>query len=205
MNNLIRLKVSMTIIFISLCATSLHSQIRTASIFSNNMVLQQSTDANIWGWDKPAQKIKVRTSWNNKEYTANSDSDGKWLIKLQTPSAGGPYRVTVKGSSTLIFENVLIGEVWLCSGQSNMQMPVKGYQNQPVINSQEAILNSQNEYIREFAVKRTYSRKPQDKGVVASLFRNQRILWDPGKMKVANIEEANAIIYPEFRNGWEIL
>ena len=162
MKNKISLKLSLTIVLISVFTLSLHSQTRTASIFCNNMVLQQSTDANIWGWDKPGQKVKVRTSWNNKEYTANSDRDGKWLMKVETPSAGGPYKITVKGSSTMIFDNVLIGEVWLCSGQSNMQMPLKGYQNQPVINSQEVILNSDNDYIREFAVKRTYSRKPQD-------------------------------------------
>lgn len=161
MKNLTCQKLLLTIFLLSLGTCFLQSQTSTASIFGNNMVLQQSTDANIWGWDKAGQKIKVRTSWNNNEYASISDMDGKWIMKIKTPSAGGPYKITVKGSSTLILENVLIGEVWLCSGQSNMEIPVKGYINQPILNSQETILNSSNDYIREFAVKRTYSRVPQ--------------------------------------------
>lgn len=161
MKKLSCLKLFLTFILISSGTCILQSQTSTASIFGNNMVLQQSTDANIWGWDKPGQKIKVRTSWNNNEYASSSDMDGKWIIKIKTPSAGGPYKITVRGSSTLILKNVLIGEVWLCSGQSNMEMPMKGFSNQPVLNSQEAILNSENDNLRLFNVERSYSRTPQ--------------------------------------------
>lgn len=157
-NLILRTSFFIIIIVISISASA---QTRVSPIFGDNMVMQQATNASVWGWDKTGQKVRVNTSWNNKDYTITADKEGKWILKVQTPKAGGPYTITVKGSKTIELNNVLIGEVWLCSGQSNMEMPVKGYRNQPILNSQEAILNSDNNYIREFAVKRTYNRVPQ--------------------------------------------
>jgi len=141
--------------------TSLSAQLKLTPVFGDNMVLQQITDAPIWGWDNPGQKISIKTSWDKKQYSAVCNSDGKWIIKVKTQAYGGSFNIVIKGSQTIHLQNVLIGEVWLCSGQSNMEMPLKGYKNQPVINSQELILNSTNENIRLFNVKHAYSRVPQ--------------------------------------------
>ena len=132
------------LIFLSNCS---FSQTRLPAMFSDNMVLQQQQMVSVWGVDNPNAKITVRGSWG-KNATAITDSKGQWKLKLQTPAAGGPYKVVIKGSKEVTLKNVLIGEVWFCSGQSNMEMPVKGYSNQPVIGSNETILNSSNDNIR---------------------------------------------------------
>jgi sialate O-acetylesterase len=125
------------------------------------MVLQQQTNAAIWGWCKAETKITVITSWNKKEYITKSDISGKWIIKVSTPVAGGPYTITINDGELLQLKNVLIGEVWLCSGQSNMEMPMKGFRGQPVLGSNDAILKSKNSNIRLFTVPRAPKTEPQ--------------------------------------------
>ena len=102
-------------------ALSINSQVRLPAIFSSNMVLQQKDSVKLWGWADPMEKIAITTSWNNRTDTAVTKSNAKWELTVMTPSAGGPYRITFKGYRTVSLENVMIGEVWLCSGQSNMQ------------------------------------------------------------------------------------
>jgi sialate O-acetylesterase len=135
------------------------SQTHLPAMFSDNMVLQQQQLVSVWGVDKPNAKISVKGSWGNIA-TAITDAAGHWKLKLQTPAAGGPYTVVIKGSKEVTLKNVLIGEVWFCSGQSNMEMPVKGYSNQPVIGSNETILNSSNDYIRFLNTPRSASITP---------------------------------------------
>ncbi len=144
-----------------LIANPLLSQTSMPSFFSDGMVLQQQTEAAIWGMDKPKTKIVVTGSWG-KSSSVMTDESGKWKLKLLTPAAGGPYTVLIKGSSTITLSNILIGEVWLCSGQSNMEMPLKGNPSQPIIGSNEFILNSNNPSIRVFHTPRAFSRKPLD-------------------------------------------
>ena len=144
-----------------LFATVSYSQIKTPALFSDNMILQQKTMASVWGTDTPNTEIKVTGNWNESA-TTKSDENGKWKVKLKTPEAGGPYTLKIQGSNEVVFENVLIGEVWLCSGQSNMEMPVKGFNNQPVNGSNEAILNSSDNNIRLFTVERNPSLVPLD-------------------------------------------
>ncbi|GAA4282178.1 sialate O-acetylesterase [Gaetbulibacter aestuarii] len=129
------------------------------SIFDDNMVLQRHDHVSVWGTDRPNTLIKVSGSWD-EEATVRSGNSGEWKVKIKTPEAGGPYTLTVEGSTKKIFKDVLIGEVWLCSGQSNMEMPLKGYKNQPIIGSNEAILNATNNQIRLFNVKRRASLEP---------------------------------------------
>ncbi len=138
-----------------------HSQTQMPSFFSDSMVLQQQTDAAIWGTDKPNTQVTVKGSWG-KSSKATTDANGKWRLKLATPAAGGPYTLTIKGSQTITLNNVLMGEVWLCSGQSNMEMPVNGYANQPIIGSNETILNSTNSNIRVYTSTRLVTRTPAD-------------------------------------------
>ncbi len=123
------------------------------SFFSDNMVLQQNAEVSIWGKDDPGTNIQISASWGKKAEVL-SDQDGLWKTKISTPVAGGPYTMTIKGSEVIVLNDVLTGEVWLCSGQSNMEMPVKGYGNQPIIGSNEAILHSGNQDIRVFQIER---------------------------------------------------
>ena len=148
-------KISLYLILFSNC----YGQTELPSFFSNGMVLQQDQQVAIWGKDKPGTKIKVTGNWG-KEAQTTCDQNGKWKVKIQTPKAGGPYQLTIKGSQKLTFNNILMGEVWLCSGQSNMEMPVKGYNNQPIIGSNEAILTSKNDRIRFFNTPRSVSMTP---------------------------------------------
>ncbi len=139
--------------------TEIHSQTTLPLFFSDSMVLQQQTEAAIWGTDKPETKIIVKTSWGSSSKTS-TDKDGKWKLKITTPKAGGPFMVEIKGTNKITYKNVLIGEVWLCSGQSNMEMPVRGNMNQPIIGSNEAILNSTNTNIRSFNAVKSVSKIP---------------------------------------------
>ena len=140
----------------------LYAQPKLPAIFGDNMVLQQKTDAAIWGTANKNATVKVITSWNNKSYSARAGNDGKWKLKVVTPSAGGPYEVTINDGITLKLKNVMIGEVWVCSGQSNMEMPVKGYLCQPVKGSIETIATSSNPSIRLFTVEKAVNLQPQD-------------------------------------------
>jgi sialate O-acetylesterase len=132
----------------------LSATVQLSSFFSDGMVLQQQANASIWGWAKPGATIKTTTSWNKKLYTTTADSTGKWNVKVSTPVAGGPYSITVSDSEPVTIKNILIGEVWLCGGQSNMEMPMKGYRDQPIIGSNDAIFNSTNDQLRRKTIKR---------------------------------------------------
>ncbi len=127
-------------------------QMKLPIFFSDSMVLQRNTNAAIWGTDMPNTSIIVTGSWG-KSSSTTSDITGKWKLQLQTPTAGGPFSVTIKGSKEIVFKDVMIGEVWLCAGQSNMEMPMKGYNTkppQPVDSSEHFIANSTKNNLRVF-------------------------------------------------------
>jgi sialate O-acetylesterase len=138
------------------------AQVKLPYFFSDNMVLQQQSNAAIWGWAKAGANISVTTSWNKKKYSTTSTADGKWKLKVATPAAGGPYEITVSDGKPVTLKNILIGEVWLCSGQSNMEMAMKGFRDQPITGSNDAIANSTNSNIRLYNVPRSVQRLPQD-------------------------------------------
>ena len=154
------IKANLTVLLILLVTLSF-SQVVLPALFSDNMVLQQKSMASVWGKDKPLQAITVTGNWSTS-ITTQTDKDGKWQVKIKTPEAGGPYTLTIKGSTEIVLKNVLIGEVWLCSGQSNMEMPLKGFKDQPVNGSEEAIANAANFNIRLFTVGRQVSLTPKD-------------------------------------------
>ena len=120
-------KLYMFSLFWSLCVTSLSAQVNLPPIFSDNMVLQQQTQAPIWGESKPDKEIVITTSWDQKKYTVQADARGKWNTKVTTPAAGGPYDIIISDGKKVKLSNVMIGEVWVCSGQSNMEMQVEGW------------------------------------------------------------------------------
>jgi|GEM_PF-262897 len=96
--------------------------VKLASVLGNNMVLQQKSSAPIWGWGDVGEKVTVRASWQRAVLTTHADNNGKWVVKVKTPKAGGPHTLTIKGHNTITLKNVMTGEVWLCGGQSNMAM-----------------------------------------------------------------------------------
>jgi len=150
------------LIFYVISSNTLYGEVKLAAIFGDNMVLQQQTEAAIWGTAKINSTVKVTPSWNKKSYSVRAGSDGKWKLKIATPSAGGPFEVTISDGKALKLKNVMVGEVWVCSGQSNMEMPMKGYMNQPITGSNEAIAISSNPSIRLFTVKKASSLQPMD-------------------------------------------
>ena len=100
-------------------------KVRLPAIINDHMVLQQNTSVNLWGWSEPAEKITIRTSWDTTVYHTKGSENADWKVSIKTPSQGGPYRITIQGSNEIIINDVLIGEVWLGSGQSNMQMTLR--------------------------------------------------------------------------------
>ena len=108
---------------------SARAQVKLQPLFTDNMVLQQQADVPIWGEDKAGKKVTVTTSWDKIKSTTTTAANGKWKVSVATPKAGGPYSITISDGKTVRLNNVLIGEVWLCSGQSNMEMPIVGWGN----------------------------------------------------------------------------
>ena len=148
---------------------SVSAKVTLPKFFSDNMVLQQQTECRLWGTADKNAAVTVTTSWDSKAYQVKADKDGKFEVTVQTPSAGGPYNITFaehsSQSSSLtshLLSNILIGEVWLCSGQSNMEMQMKGYKAQPVEGAMEAMLESADPQLRLFTVKRVASLTPKD-------------------------------------------
>lgn len=138
------------------------AKVTLPKIFSDGMVMQQQTKANLWGDAKANATVKITTSWNKKTITTKADNDGKWKTSVETPAAGGPYSITLNDGEKTELNNILMGELWICSGQSNMEMPMKGFKNQPVDNAVEDILHSGDQQMRLFTVKRVSKYAPAD-------------------------------------------
>jgi sialate O-acetylesterase len=138
--------------------TALKAGIRLPNLVGSNMVLQQNTTIKLWGWSDPAEKIFITTSWNGKTDSTVATGNAKWELKVQTPAAGGPYTITLKGNNTIVLNNIMIGEVWICSGQSNMEMNY----NWGLPDVKEELPNAANDNIRFFTIPKTTSSYPQD-------------------------------------------
>ena len=154
--------------------TVAQSKVTLPQFFSDNMVLQQQSECNIWGKSDHGTAVVVITSWDKKSYSAKVNQDGTFSVKVQTPKAGGPYDITFAAatpstsssvSSGLAYDftlhNVMIGEVWICSGQSNMEMQMKGFKQQPVEGTTEELLRCKDQNLRLFNVKRHVALVPE--------------------------------------------
>ena len=149
------------LLLIAADSNSQDSAFRLASLFTDNMVLQQKSDVPVWGKGSPGTNIVLRSSWG-KIASSRVAADSTWVTKLRTPGAGGPYTLTIRfNDASLTIRNVMVGEVWLCSGQSNMQMPVEGWPPTNILNSASEIKHASYPPIRLFSVKRTYSPLPE--------------------------------------------
>ena len=135
-----------------------HSNISMPEVFSDNMVLQQNSEVLFRGWAKSNEKVTIKASWSEKEFSTQTGNQGTWKILIKTPGAGGPYTISVNGYNELIFNNVLIGEVWLCSGQSNMEWSASS----GIINGEQEIKEADFPQIRLITVFHSSSHHPQD-------------------------------------------
>ena len=138
------------------------AKVQMPSVFSDNMVLQQQTEVALWGSAK-GKSVTISASWAPGKEVTVPVKRGKWTARLATPAAGGPYELKVSDGEELVLRNVLIGEVWFCSGQSNMTMPMRGFVSQPVQGAAEVIVSAKPSVpIRMCLVKRRPAISPED-------------------------------------------
>ena len=152
---------SVLILFAICFFIQVKADIRLPAILSNNMVLQQQTKVKLWGWGDPTEKIFITNSWNNQTDSTLVDQNAKWVLNIQTPAAGGPYTITIKGNNTIFLDNILIGEVWVCSGQSNMEMNY----NWGLPQMMEEMAEANQPAIRFFTVPKSTAEFPQENGM----------------------------------------
>ena len=143
-------------LFLFVCS---RAAVRLPAVIASGMVLQQRAETKLWGWSEPGERIYITTSWDHRLDSVRGSRDGKWELSLHTPSAGGPYAIEINASNRIVLENVLIGEVWVCSGQSNMEMNFN-WGHLPDV--QEELGSCGNVNIRLFNVPRTTAVFPQD-------------------------------------------
>ncbi len=149
-------------ILFTLFGLTASAKVLLPKFFSDGMVLQRETSANLWGTARKNANITISTSWDKKEYRSRSDKNGQWRQSIQTPAAGGPYTITLDDGDQTILNDVLIGEVWICSGQSNMEMQMKGFKAQPVEGAIIDGMHSKDPLLRMFTVKRNSQFAPVD-------------------------------------------
>ncbi|HEY8689719.1 MAG TPA: sialate O-acetylesterase [Chitinophagaceae bacterium] len=140
-----------------------YAAIKLPALISNNMVLQQKSSVALWGWADVGEKVFITTSWNNKTIDVTANAEGKWITYVKTTSAGGPYSILFKASNEIKVENILLGEVWLASGQSNMEFFVakpKSSSYTGVINYPEEIKAANYPLIRQIDVANKNAAEP---------------------------------------------
>lgn len=116
------LKVFVALFFVSILPINVSADVKLPYVLSSNMVLQRNAETSIWGWADKGEKVTV--TFRGKSLSAETNSDGKWMVKVPVGKAGGPFELVVKGRNTIVLENILAGDVWVCSGQSNMEWPL---------------------------------------------------------------------------------
>lgn len=148
-------------IFVLFSISNLGAKIVLPSLLGDNMVIQRNSKVCLWG-KSDAKKISIRTSWDNKVYKSVVTEDGSFKVMIDSPSAGGPYIIEFNDGDKLALENVMSGEVWICSGQSNTDMPVSGYPGQPSEGAMEAAMEAKEYPVHLFRVKRELSSTPKE-------------------------------------------
>lgn len=145
---------------------SIQAQVKLPALVSDNMVLQQNAKVNLWGWASPNEKISIQLGWQNAPLEIVANSDGKWKVIVDTPQGSETaYSIKIDATNKIVLNNILIGEVWICSGQSNMFFPVgkeEGTWKTGVKNYEEEIVNANYPNIRLFTVLTNASPKPLD-------------------------------------------
>jgi sialate O-acetylesterase len=159
-NNLITLLSVFCMIFPAL----VRAEVTLPDIVSSGMVLQRNTTVALWGWAEPGERVTISTSWLDKPLKMKADTQGNWRANVVTTGERSSHSITITGESNeIVLEDVVFGEVWLCSGQSNMQQPLNGYPGQPTIGGHRAIMEAGNPDIRLFSVDREGAKEPLNK------------------------------------------
>lgn len=154
-------KINLILIFFMIGFT-LMSKPQLPEILSDGMVLQQKSTVKIWGKSDAGKTVSISTSWGVENKSAIADNNGNWLVMIETPEASfTPYSITISDGEEVVLNNILIGEVWLASGQSNMEMPLNGFWNNPIKDANDVILNAgQYPAIRFVTIEKAQSFEP---------------------------------------------
>jgi len=148
------LVLSLVLLLVSACAS--FADVRLPAVISDNMVLQRGRKVPVWGWADPGEEVMVSVSWHSMKWVVTADKDGRWEFAMNSPKVGMQYEMTVSGKNTITIENILVGEVWICSGQSNMAMAVRSSGN-----AEWEIAAANYPKIRLFTVGRKVADQPQ--------------------------------------------
>jgi sialate O-acetylesterase len=132
------------------------ADVRLPAVISDNMVLQGGDTVNLWGWADPNEEIEIRLNWTDASARIQAEDDGTWAFRMAAPDFGGPYEITFEAANTVTIRNILVGEVWVCSGQSNMQWTIRNSAH-----AEREIAAARYPKIRLFSVKRQVADTPQ--------------------------------------------
>ncbi|MBS0009941.1 MAG: sialate O-acetylesterase, partial [Bacteroidales bacterium] len=159
------MKIKTVIFFLAIVIPghSALSQLRLPAVIADSMVLQRNAEATIWGWDDPGAEVKVRAGWTLDEFVSTAGENGEWSVSIPTTIAGGPYNIYISGSGSIVVKDILLGDVWICSGQSNMEYKINrmgGWSNPRF--ERDSIDIEKNKYplIRLFQLKKNASDTP---------------------------------------------
>ena len=144
-----------------LCLSTGWADVKLPAIFGDHMVLQQKKSVPVWGWAEPGEAIKVKGDWQWFAASTKADADGRWDVKIRTPKAGGPHTLTITGTNEIVLNDVLMGEVWVCSGQSNMEYTMRWLGDERNL---KAVAESANPKIRLFKVAHEIATAPKQDG-----------------------------------------
>ncbi len=152
------IKTTILLMVILTITVNAFSAIRLPNIIGSHMVLQQNSKIKIWGWGAPAEKVTIKASWDTTQYITETNNGAKWSTEIVTPKAGGPFTINIAGENTIVLEDVMVGEVWVCSGQSNMEWSGDQGLQQTI----DEAPNATNKKIRFFYVPKSTSEFPQE-------------------------------------------
>ena len=190
-------KISILSILFIICFAGAYADIRLPAIFSDNMILQRDMKVPIWGWGDSGEKVEVQ--FGHHKTKTKTGSDGRWVLYLDPIESGGPFQLIIIGKNKVVIDNVLVGEVWVCSGQSNMAMTVGRS-----FNAEEEIAAANSPNIRFFQVKRAKTKQPLDDFLDDPAFSNTSInKW--GSCDAASVKDLTAVGYYFIRDIYENL
>tara|TARA_R110002050_G_scaffold196426_2_gene331330 strand:- start:22296 stop:23669 length:1374 start_codon:yes stop_codon:yes gene_type:complete len=146
------------VIFFLLVAKVAFANVLLPAVFSDHMVLQQEDEVRFWGWADPNEELTISPSWTTENYKTKATNHAFWELKIKTPKFGGPFTITIRGYNEIVLKDILIGEVWLCSGQSNMEMSA----NWGIDNGEDEVAQASTPSIRFFTVPKISAQTPQN-------------------------------------------
>lgn len=150
-------------LFILATVTSLSAKVKLPALIGDHMVLQRDTTVNLWGATDPGRTLRIRASWTRERFRTTADTAGCWSLRIPTPGAGGPYRISIDDGDQTIIDSVMIGEVWICSGQSNMALTMHGERDEYTEHSLQALFESTRyPAIRLFKMGNVSASEPKD-------------------------------------------